>query len=276
MIQDINQIANTPVYDDNWFLEQERKAFINLNAKPKKPDGLISIGYTQRGTQNDHNYIFTRGELSCISAPSKSFKSTFKSHLQGVFFRGTSEQFPDMNGHRKENDCIIDVDTEQGEYFAWHTFNRTKRLAEKDISKYYFPYKLRHLTPSQRVMFIDMLLQKVDNPAIIFIDGIADLIEDSNDLVMSNEIVSKIMRWTDELNCHVCVIIHNAYGTVKPTGHLGSATIKKVETCLSIQPTEHDPCIYKCVHQYSRGAKFDDFFFEYDKSTGYLRETDVL
>jgi len=265
-----------------WFEKQYKHAYINLNQKPKKPDGLIGIGTTSYLGKTQNNYIMTKGELSVISAPSKSFKSTLKSHLASVFFKGQDDNFPDFIGTRKQNESIIDIDTEQGKFYSWHTFNRTKRLSSGfDITDYYYPFKLRHLSAMQRVDFIDMLLksERIQNPALIFIDGIADLVEDSNDLLMSNEIVNKVMNWTDLQNIHVCVVIHNAYGTKKPTGHLGSATVKKAETVINLARVEDESqtnYTYKVTHQYSRGASFNEFYFKYNPTKGCLYEVDDL
>ena len=264
--------------DYDWFNRQFKKSYINLNQKPKRPEGVISIGKETGFDGNEYaNHIFTKGELSVISAPSKTFKSTFKSHLASVYFTGQSNEFQEMRGHRKDNETIVDIDTEMGEYNAWNTFYRTKRLCnDADLSECYYPFKLRHMNAEKRVEFIDMLLEsrKIHKPAIIFIDGIADLIDDSNDLVMSNHIISTIMRWTDEYKIHVNTIIHNAYGTNKPTGHLGSASTKKAETVINIKETSEKSNIFEVKHQYSRGAKFDDFCFEHDNKQKVLKQVD--
>ncbi len=278
MIEKVSEITENNT-DLEWFEKEYRKAFVDLSKKPKKPEGIISIGTNEYNGNVDKNYIFTRGELSVISAPSKSFKSTFKSHLAAAFFKGDSNEFEELKGNRKENESLVDIDTEQGSFYSWHTFNRTKRIAEGfDLTKNYFPFKLRHMTPTERVSFVDKLLLsgKIENPALIFIDGIADLIEDSNDLVMSNEVISKVMRWTDELNVHVNVIIHNAYGTKKPTGHLGSASVKKAETVININEVmdeaQNGKSYFKVTHQYSRGGTFEPFYFANDFKNGRLKQ----
>jgi len=264
--------------DYTWFNEQFEKSYIDLNKKPKRPDGVISIGKQTGFDGNEYpNYIFTKGELSVISAPSKSFKSTLKSHLASVYFTGQSEEFSEIKGHRKGNETVVDIDTEMGEWNAWNTFYRTKRLCkDADLSEMYYPFKLRHMNAEKRVEFIDILLEsrKIGIPALIFIDGIADLIDDTNDLQMSNNIVSTIMRWTDEYKINVCNIIHNAYGSDKPTGHLGSAVTKKAETVINMKETEKGSNVFEAHHQYSRGAKFEDFHFMHDNKQKKLYQVD--
>ena len=254
--------------DYQWFSEQFEKSYIDLKQKPKRPDGIISIGKETGFDGNEYpKHIFTKGGFSVISAPSKTFKSTFKSQLASVYYTGQSDEFSEMRGHRKNNETVVDIDTEQEEYYAWNTFHRTKRLCgNADLSNFYFPFKLRHLSSEERIEFIDMALEskKLKVPALMFIDGIADLMDDSNDLPKSNAIVEKVMKWTDYYNIHICCIIHNTYGTKKAVGHLGSAVTKKAQTVINISKYEENSDIYKVSHEYSRGAKFDDFYFMHD------------
>src|SRR5690606_11475373 len=123
---------------------------------------------------------------------------------------------------------------------------------------------LRHLDPEQRVAFIDHLIESPEYKGkvkLIFIDGIADLIKDTNDLQASNYIVGVLLKWTDIHNIHVCVIIHNKYGEKKTTGHLGTATLKKAETVMFIEKDEHNKDIVHVTQDYSRGVGFEDFSF---------------
>ena len=280
MIDLINNNDDGSYYEADWFEKEYSKSFIDLNEEPEKPKPIISIGeYTQNGKAYS-NPVFTAGEFSCISAPSKSYKSFFKSHLAGAFLKGSIDSFDNLKGSRSEDEVCIDIDTEQGKYYSWRTFKRVLNISEANLSEHYYPFKLRHLTPSERVKFIDELLRSrkiKGTPKVVFIDGIADLIEDSNDLVMSHEIAGKVMKWTDEFNLHICVIIHNAYGTLKPTGHLGSSVVKKAEAVINLEPQkieEEFSGVVKVKHQYSRGRSFDDFFFTFDEDTQLLRQCD--
>ena len=257
-----------------WFSEQYKKCLVDLNKTPEKPKPVISIGkHLYKGIYY-HNPIMTAGEMSAISAPSKSYKTYIKSHFASAFLMNDCDFFlDDIRGHREDNDCLIDLDTEQGKFWSWNTFNRTKKLSKDINSDFYYPFRLRHLNPLDRCRFIDELLKSniiKSKPKLIFIDGIADLIPDSNDLVMSNEIAEKVMTWTDVYNIHVSVIIHNAFGTTKATGHLGSAVIKKAETIINLIPevekdlngNETKTGIVTANHMYSRGKPFQNFKFK--------------
>src|SRR6056297_2456505 len=165
---DVN-IGDQPSKDQSWFENQYKKAYVDLTQKPKKPEGIIAFGTKQYLDKVEPNYIFTKGELSVISAPSKSYKSTFKSHLASAFFNSQDESFDFITGKRNKNESLLDVDTEQGKFYSWHTFNRVKRMCKGiDISRHYLPFKLRHLSATDRVTFIDFLIKskKIPKPSI--------------------------------------------------------------------------------------------------------------
>ena len=73
---------------------------------------------------------------------------------------------------------------------------------------------------------------------LVVIDGIADLVSDVNNLDESSMVIQKLMKWTEELDCHIITVIHSNYGSEKPTGHLGSYLEKKAETQIQLEINE--------------------------------------
>lgn len=256
-------------YDDLWFASQLQKSSIDLQKNIPFPETIISIGtHTYKG-EIYPTAVMTAGEFSVISAPPKSKKSFFKSQLCASYIGGNaSNYFPQIRGHRKTNCTILDLDTEQSPFYAQRTFKRVERIVNASYPNYK-PFKMRHLNPSERVAFIENLLEYYKNDVkLVFIDGVADLIEDTNDLTQSNYIAGKLLKWTDTYNIHICTIIHTAHGTSKPTGHLGSTLTKKAETVFQLNPLEKSPNV-EVIHQFSRGRSFDTFEF-------YMNENQAL
>lgn len=252
------------LYDNEWFDRQFVECYVDLDKKIARPETIISIGEHSYKGQNYPTAVMTAGEFSVISAPSKSKKSYLKSQIASSYIGGkANNHFENIKGHRKDDAIVVDCDTEQGKFNASNTFKRTRKITGQSYGGYY-PFKMRHLSAEQRVAFMDRLLESEkfrDKVKLVFIDGVADLIEDSNDLVMSNYIAQKLLTWTDVYNIHVCVIIHNAYNTIKPTGHLGSAVVKKAESVILLEPTDETKKVIKVRHLYSRFREFEDFYF---------------
>lgn len=279
---DIKEEGEKQLYDKDWFNFEFDNCFVDLNEPVKRPETLISIGQHSFGDKTYPTTIMSAGEFSVISAPSKSKKSFLKSFFAASYIGGKSNNyFPEIKGHRKEDVYIIDCDTEQSKYYSKFTFQRTEKIVGEKY-KNYLPFKMRHLTPEQRVAFIDNILNSnkyKGKVKLVFIDGIADLIDDTNDLVMSNYIAGKLLKWTDKMDIHVNVIIHNVYGSKKPTGHLGSAVVKKAETVIQLeQADENDDTreIIKVTNPYSRGMSFHPFYFKINKKDSLPYECDEV
>lgn len=241
----------------------KEKTFIDLSEKIERPETLISIGEHPYKGEFYPTSVMTAGEFSMIVAPSKTKKSFIKSAISGAFLGGNSKQyFDNIRGHRSSDDIsILDFDTEQSRFYAHRTFRRALDIAGLEKYDRYLPYMLRTLNPTERVKFIEHMIYETPNLKLVFIDGVADLVHDTNDLVESMTLASDLLRWTEEAKVHVCVIMHSAYGTDKATGHLGSTLIKKAESVILLKPTDDTKKVIQTHHQYSRGYAFDDFFF---------------
>lgn len=240
------------------------KARVNLKEDVARPDIVISIGEHEYKGLMYPNAVMTGGEFSVIAAPSKTRKSFFKSALASAYIGGGSNKyFSNIKGHRDKDYSVIDVDTEQSEYYAQRAFRRVPEMVGGDYENYY-PFRMRFMSVQDRVKFLDTLLYsgRIKDPKLMFIDGIADLIEDTNDLVLSNEAVGYLMKWTDDFKMHICAVIHTAFETAKPTGHLGSAVTKKAESVFVLSKNGEGQNADTLVeHAYSRGHSFDNFSF---------------
>lgn len=243
-----------------------KSCYVDLDRPLKHPETLISIGIDNK---NWPIPVMTAGEFSCTVAPSKTKKSFLKSLFSATYIGGKTNFYTShIKGHRKEDVYILDIDTEQGEYYAQRTFQRTMKLVGEKYDKY-IPVYTRKLSNIERVRLTDWILynsQYKGKIKLVLIDGIADYVEDANNLVMSNEIAHYLLKWTDELKIHIHTIIHKTWGTDKATGHLGSAVTKKAESLIFIDPmVDENGKIYnyntvrvRCG--VSRGKMFDEFY----------------
>lgn len=245
--------------------------FVDLKTTPPRPDVLISIGEDKRGFPIP---VFTAGEFSCTVAPAKTKKSFLKSLFSAVYIGGQANNYTShIKGHRKEDCYIIDIDTEQGHFYAHRTFSRTMKICGSEYPNY-LPYRLRKMSVEERVRFTDWLICKSEYAGkvkLVLIDGIADYVEDANNLLMSNEVAGYLLKWTDEMQIHVHTIIHKTHTQEKATGHLGSAVTKKAESLIYIDPLKDDKGViynYNTVRVrcgVARGKMFDPFHLSINK-----------
>ena len=97
----------------------------------------------------------------------------------------------------------------------------------------YHTFALRTVGYKERLQFIEHYLKEnIKEPSLLIIDGVADLCADVNNIEKSNELVSALMRISQQQNVHIICVIHQNFGSAKlGTGHLGSALEKKGRNC---------------------------------------------
>jgi hypothetical protein len=240
------------------------ECYIDPNEEIEHPPVAISYGdhsYTTKdGVVTYPTPIGTYGNFSFIAAPPKHKKTFLVSLLSAAYLGGDSERFAGkIKGHR-DGKCVYHFDTEQGKYHAQRVFRRALDMSKLG-NECYRTYGLRRLSPHQRLKAIDYAIRTSDNLGLVIIDGIADLVSDVNNIDESNEVVQRLMKWTEVYNIHIITVIHVNWGSTKPTGHLGSALQKKCETEIHLQKSEFDPSVVEVKCKSSRGRAFDNFSF---------------
>lgn len=255
------------------------KCFINLDEEVMLPPTALGIGYHDYKGQQYLNNTFSYGEFSCIVAASKSKKTFFKSALIASYIGGNATSyFPSVVTCRKEDFYVVDIDTEQGEYYAQRAMRRVAEMVGTPYENY-LPFGVEELDASKIIQFIDGLLSDPKYKGRIkwmSIDGIADLLDNPNDIEKSNAVAHKLKLWRKENEMHINVVIHKNSTSNKATGHLGSAIQKKAETVILLEDTDENKDVknspIKVQQVYSRGAPFDSFYFDLDENTALPKE----
>jgi hypothetical protein len=260
----IEDFADDAIIDIDFDKMYER-CFVDVSLELPPPPIALSLGtYTYK---NELHYIpfGTYGNFSCLVGASKSMKTFLKSALLAGYIGGQSTNyFPDLKGHSNKDKLILDVDTEQS---LWHTQRVARRVCEMVGANYelYKPYSTREYTAKEKLQFIEYLvMDKYKNQVgLVAIDGAADVLDTVNDEMTSKKLVEDMMRWTSISNCHLSTVLHRNHGSDKPTGHLGSAIMKKAETVAFVT---RDNDLTKVTPDYCRNYPFNEFYFELDKN----------
>lgn len=246
------------------FKELEQKCFVDVSLEVKREPVALSIGeYEYKGLHYPIPFG-TYGNFSCLVGASKSMKTFLKSALIAGYIGGNAQNyFPNMKGHDNRDKFILDIDTEQS---LFHTHKVAKRVCNMvgQNPDFYKPYCTREEDPKIRFQFIEYLMMESEyrnNIGLVAVDGAADILESVNDLDLSNKIVQGMMKWSSVSNSHLCTVLHRNHGSDKPTGHLGSAIMKKAETVAFV--TREDG-IVNVTPEYTRNYPFEEFKFELD------------
>ena len=258
--KEVKRMEMQLLYDD---------AYVDISEEVKYPPVAISCGsYTEKntdGTSAEYPIpLGTYGNFSFVQAPPKVGKSFFTSLLTSAYLNNGNKFTGKIKGHRKGRN-VIHFDTEQGRFHANRVFKRVA-LMSKDKDNYY-TYALRQYSAKDRLAWIGWKLKQEPDLGLILIDGVADLVNDVNNIEECNYVVQKLMEWSEVYNVHIMTVIHSNYGSEKPTGWLGSSLEKKAETQMILEASG-DGTIVRCRR--SRGYPFEPFTFSVKDDTPYV------
>jgi len=265
---------NTPKEDHEEEILQEdlndyssllTECIVDLEKELPPIETIVYVGNDYKGRKVS---AITKFELSCIYAPSKAKKSFAKSLIEAAYIGGnTSAYTKHFVGTNRKDRYIISIDTEQGEFYAQRSFRRVGKMVGENY-KNYIPIQLRKQSIADRLGLIRWMIYKSEYAGkidLITIDGLADLVVNTNDIVTASELAEEVMRWTAE-GLHVCFILHKNTGSQKARGHLGTVSTIKAESLISIDLITDDngnvleKNTVKISHSHSRGIPFDDFY----------------
>ena len=261
--------TNEQIEEDRMAMQMlEEEANVDISEVIKYPPVSLSCGsYIDRDVEgNEIEYpipIGTDGNFSFVQAFPKVGKSFFISLLVSAYQSGGNKYSGNIKGHRRGRK-IIHFDTEQGKFHCQKVFRRPVIMNDLQTDDNYHTYALRAMTPNERVNFIEYILfdkYNEDKIGLIIIDGVADLLNDVNSMTETNYVVQKIMTWTAKKQCHLLTIIHQNFGSDKPTGNLGSALEKKAETQIKLEKNEVNKGWITVECKRSRNRSFDPFSF---------------
>lgn len=204
----------------------------------------------------------TLGNISMIIGKAKSRKSFYLTLLTASFVSGEPiyQTFENMLPEGKKN--ILFFDTEQSKYHISLSLKRICQLSGNSNPKNLKVYGLRPEKPEKRLKLIEQAIYSQPELGFVFIDGIRDLVTSINDEEQATMITSKLLKWSEELNIHIVVVLHQNKSNENARGHLGTELLNKCETILSIAKSEGDKDISVVEPTDCRNKEPDVFAFE--------------
>lgn len=268
--EDFNQFKEEDFKLSNEYQDMLEECVIDLDEEDKPLDTMVYIGSDDRGQKCS---VVTRGEYFCIVASAKTKKSFCKSLITASFIGGNTNNFsPHIVGNRKTDGYVIDLDTEQGAFYARKTFKRVERLVGNRYENY-IPIATRKKSVTERLGLIEWLIYKSKYSGkidMILIDGVADLVYNTNDIEEGAKLAESMLKWTSE-GISMGLIIHKAGNNDKARGHLGTAITYKAESIIFMDAitdqqgniVEKNTVKVRCG--YVRGIDFQDFYLTVNK-----------
>lgn len=243
------------------YSDLEKELYVDISEEIKPQPIAISIGQHSYKSGTYPTAFGSYGDFSCVVGASKSKKTFLVSLMIACYIGGQAQNFAsEIKGHDTTGKLILHFDTEQSQY---HTQRVARRVIEMVGETYndYKPYGLRKLSAKERLDFINYMVlesQYKDKIGLIVIDGVADLVDNINDVESSANATNSLLKWTAITNAHCITVLHRNFSSQKPTGHIGSFVLKKAETVVFVD-NEDDGI--KVNPEYTRNIPFTEFKF---------------
>lgn len=237
----------------NEMLEKLKRMRVDSTIPVSAPPVCIEMLMGQK------TYVFgSYGNFSLIQGKAKSRKSYFISCLAAAAIAPdiVSKTFRGQLNGRK---CVY-IDTEQGDFHAAKVKRRIQSMAglnpEQNYDQLEF-FKFRALdTNRERMQYVELIFQTIEDIGFMVIDGIADLASKGvNDEEEATLIASKLLKWTADYNCHITIVLHENKNDRNAKGHLGAYLVQKAETTLSAKKSDRSKEITEINPEYTRNLE---------------------
>ena len=226
------------------------KVSTQLKLPPVKP--VIAIGDT---------VLCSEGNISAVVGEAKSKKTFLCTALAGGM-RSVDEVQP--FGLQRNRCRLLWIDTEQSIEHIQKVMFRINALCSIplrfDDPKIY-TLSVRSESPMRRLELVETAI-RTHKPNLIIIDGISDLMSNSNNLEASEALVSLLLTWSTNYKCHIMNVLHTNPNSDKARGHLGSTLMRKAETVIFVHKVGEVSIVEP---QYCRNKPFERFAFHIEE-----------
>jgi hypothetical protein len=203
----------------------------------------------------------TCGNFSAIIGKAKSRKSFLTNIALSAATRG-GEVLGLIKSSIHHKPGVACFDTEQSKYHVQLAVRRVCDQTGIPEPENLHVFGLRKYTPAERLEIIEFFIYNNPDIGLIVIDGIKDLITSINDEEQATMIVSKLLKWTEEMDLHIITVLHQNKSDSNARGHIGTELVNKAETVLSVTKAEGDTEISLVEPEQCRNKEPEGFAFE--------------
>ncbi|MBR2325757.1 MAG: AAA family ATPase [Alistipes sp.] len=243
-----------------YLAEQEyRRAELSGYVEPHLVDLTKPAPIVKPIIEHKGMMVASLGNISAVVGAAKSKKTFLCSALVG----GLLAEKGDF-GITPRFVKVLWVDTEQSELHARRVVERIHRLAgwsDKNNSGLLRTLTLREVEPKQRAEILYMAIE-LYRPHLVVVDGISDLMYNTNDIEESDRIVGQLMALSTDFNCHILCVLHTNPNSDKARGHIGSTLQRKAETVIFVHKVGECSVVEP---QFCRNEEFEPFAFLIDE-----------
>lgn len=243
-------LEGVSIADDDIRLLQQ--AEIDLSVDIPSPPPVLYQG---------DKVMISKGDFSVVVGAAKSRKTFCVSAMVGAYL--CADEYMNMSSPNDTGN-VLWIDTEQSIYHAAKVAKRVCRISSLPTTQKTDRFRMlcfREYEPAKRRELTDKAI-RLYRPALVVVDGAADLILDVNDSSESAKLATMFMDITKELDNHIVTVLHTNPGGDKPRGHLGTNFLNKAQALFIVRA---DGDISTVSVERCRDIAVDDFAFAVSK-----------
>ena len=205
--------------------------------------------------------ICSEGNISAVVGEAKSKKTFLCTAMVGSLLDNKQRQQFGIQPNRCK---VLWIDTEQSPAHIQKLLFRINILGglpHNTPDPIIYMAALREASPADRLTIIRDGIT-AHNPKLVVIDGISDLLCNTNNLEESEALVSQLLALSSIHMCHIMCVLHTNPNSDKARGHLGSTLMRKAESVIYVYKTGE---ISMVKPQYCRNEPFEPFAFRIEE-----------
>lgn len=251
-------VENNNDSSEDIVLDKLEKVKIDVTKNIPKPEICLSIGEGE-----NKQIIGILGDFTVISGKAKSRKSFCVNILTAAALTNSTINGIKGNLPNSKNQ-ILYFDTEQSDYSIQLAIKRVCRLSNTPKPENLHVYAMRKFDYKEILEMIEAKIYATSNLGLVIIDGIRDLVSSINDEEQAIRISRALLKWSNELNIHIIVVIHQNKIDTSVRGHLGTEIQNKAMLVLSVEKAVLNNKISIVKPEYSRFKEPMSFAFSID------------
>lgn len=253
MFQEIPLILEKTV-ENKMSLSEILKYRILPTDEIPKPDAVLFF---------NGQMVMSRQNISSVTGKAKVGKTFLMTLINEAMLQKGEFQGVLASYLPKGKDKIIYIDTEQSKYHISLILQRIKAVISNEKLENVLMFNFDALSTEKRRNNTETLLYSMDDIGVVIIDGIADLVYDTNDIRESSNMVDDLRKWATERDIHIINVLHqNPSQSEKMRGHLGTILTNKSETVIQISSSKEDEAVKLVETLATRNKKPDNWSFE--------------
>ena len=206
--------------------------------------------------------ICSEGNISAVVGEAKSKKTFLCTALVGSMLDVTEKHLFGI-----EHNCckVLWIDTEQSREHIQRLLFRINvmgGLPYNTPNPYIKLLAVREESPANRLNVMRYAIEYY-NPKLVVVDGISDLLNNTNNLEESEALVSTLLTLSSDFKCHIMSVLHTNPNSDKARGHLGSTLMRKAESVIYVHKAGEVSFVEP---QYCRNMPFERFAFRVEEA----------